>query len=116
METRGIRRLVAVTGIGAGDTRGKGGFLYDWIVFPLLLGGIYADKNREEKLIRASNLDWTIVRPGFLTNGPPKGVVTALTQRKDYRAGRISRADVASFICDAIEHGEHVGEAPLIIA
>ena len=116
MQAQGARRLVAVSGIGAGDTRGKGGFLYDWIFFPLILGSIYADKNREEALIRASNLDWTIVRPGILTNGKPKGAINAFTRRDDYRPGRISRADVATFMCDCIEHGDHIGEAPLIIS
>ena len=115
MKAQRLRRLVAVTGIGAGDTRGKGGFLYDWVIFPLLLGAIYADKNREEKLIRESNLDWTIVRPGILTNAKPKGLISAHTQREDYRMGRISRADVATFICDTIENGTHIREAPLII-
>src|SRR5262245_39950733 len=37
MQARGVRRLIAVTGFGAGDSRGKGGFLYDSVVFPLLL-------------------------------------------------------------------------------
>ena len=47
-------KYVAVTGIGAGDSRGHGGFLYDKIFQPLLLGTIYADKDREEELIKAS--------------------------------------------------------------
>ena len=46
-------KYVAVTGVGAGDSRGHGGFFYDKIFQPLLLGTIYADKDREEELIKA---------------------------------------------------------------
>jgi putative NADH-flavin reductase len=34
MKTHGVRRLVCITGIGAGDSRGHGGFLYDKVIFP----------------------------------------------------------------------------------
>lgn len=57
----------ATRGIGAGDSKGHGGFFYDRIFYPLLLKAVYSDKDRQESLIRASNADWTIVRPGFLT-------------------------------------------------
>src|SRR5258705_3645576 len=63
MNSAGVRRLVAVTGIGAGDSRGHGGFAYDYILQPLILGSMYADKDLEETMIRASAVDWTIVRP-----------------------------------------------------
>ena len=63
----------------AGDSRGHGGFFYDKIFQPLLLGTIYADKDREEELIKGSAADWLIVRPGFLTNGPRTAVYRAIT-------------------------------------
>ena len=37
MNVAGVKRLIAVTGLGAGDSRGHGGFIYDAVVFPLLL-------------------------------------------------------------------------------
>src|SRR5262245_41515230 len=65
MRERGVRRLVAVTGLGAGDSRGHGGFLYDAIAFPLVLKRMYDDKDVQEQMIKESGLDWTIVRPGL---------------------------------------------------
>ena len=65
MKMAGVRRLICVTGIGAGDSKGHGGFLYDRIFNPLLLKTIYEDKDRQESLIKASDVDWVIVRPGF---------------------------------------------------
>jgi hypothetical protein len=37
MKAAGVKQLIAVTGLGAGDSRGHGGFLYDTLAFPLLL-------------------------------------------------------------------------------
>jgi putative NADH-flavin reductase len=107
MARHGVRRLVCVTGIGAGDSRGHGGFVYDRIVFPLLLATVYADKDRQEALLRASDVDWTIVRPGFLTNGPATGLARALTELEGITAGRVSRADVAAFIVANLGTGEY---------
>ncbi len=70
MRATGVRRLVAVTGLGAGDSRGHGGFLYDALVFPLVLKRIYDDKDVQEQMIRASGLEWTIVRPGLADERP----------------------------------------------
>src|SRR6266545_4099862 len=98
MRATGVRRLVAVTGLGAGDSRGHGGFLYDALVFPFVLKRIYDDKDVQEQMIKASGLEWTIARPGLLTNGPLTGHARALSERQDWRFGSVSRADVASFL------------------
>jgi putative NADH-flavin reductase len=63
MKKEHVKRLIAITGIGAGETRGHGGYLYDWIIFPLFTRKRYEDKDRQEALIAASDLDWIIVRP-----------------------------------------------------
>jgi uncharacterized protein YbjT (DUF2867 family) len=115
MRTLGPRRLVTVTGLGAGDSRGHGGLLYDAIAFPLLLKRIYDDKDVQEQIIRASGLDWTIVRPGLLTSGPATGRARALADPKDWRAGSVSRADVAQLLVREAFERRFVGQTPLII-
>jgi putative NADH-flavin reductase len=35
MKAAGVKRLITVTGLGAGDSRGHGGLLYDAVIFPL---------------------------------------------------------------------------------
>jgi putative NADH-flavin reductase len=115
MAEHGVRRLVCVTGIGAGDSRGHGGFLYDRIFQALLIRTVYEDKDRQEALIRASDRDWVIAWPGFLTNGPRTGKYRALTRLEGVTAGKISRADVADFLLlKAIEGDEWVGKTPLL--
>jgi len=114
MKKSGARRLVCVTGIGAGDSRGHGGFLYDRLFLPFLLRTVYADKDRQESLIKASNVDWVIVRPGFLTNGPLTGRYRAITNLSGVTAGWISRADVAHFILQQLVAPSHLRQTPLL--
>jgi putative NADH-flavin reductase len=111
----GVRRLIAVTGIGAGDSKGHGGFFYDRLFQPLLLKTIYADKNRQEALIRASGTEWTIVRPGFLTNGPLTGKYRVITNLTGVTSGKISRADVAHFILEELAANRYLGQTPLVM-
>ena len=114
MNKTGVKRLICVTGIGAGDSKGHGGFLYDYIFLPLLLKPIYADKDRQESLIKASNVDWTIVRPGFLTNGPLTKNYRKLTDMTEVTAGWISRADIAHFILEELESKQYLRQTPLL--
>jgi len=111
-----VRRLIAVTGLGAGDSRGHGGLLYDAVVFPLLLKRVYDDKDVQEWIIRSSGLDWTIVRPGLLTNRPASGRYRVLTAAEDWRFGVISRADVADFIVREVDDRALIGGTPLLIS
>jgi putative NADH-flavin reductase len=73
MEAKGVKRLISVTGLGAGNSRGHGGLLYDTALW-LFLGRVYVDKDAQERIIGRSNLDWTIVRPTVLTTRPRTGV------------------------------------------
>jgi putative NADH-flavin reductase len=115
MKIAGVKRLIAVTGLGAGDSRGHGGMIYDSVVFPLLLKRVYDDKDVQEWIIGSSGLDWTIVRPGLLTNRPVTGRYRILTAAEDWRFGIISRADVADFIVRQIDDRKLIGTTPLLI-
>ena len=115
MKAAGVKRLIAVTGLGAGNSRGHGGIIYDSVVFPLLLKRVYDDKDVQEWIIKSSGLDWTIVRPGLLTNRPATGHYRILTAAEDWRFGTISRADVADFIVRQIDDRKLIGTTPLLI-
>lgn len=115
MAAAGVKRLIAVTGLGAGDSRGKGGFLYNAVFFPLLLRRAYDDKDAQEWIIRKSGLDWVIARPGLLTRAPATGGYRVLTRPEDWRGGAISRADVADFLVQQIDDDGYLGQTPLLI-
>lgn len=114
MQKKQITRLVCITGIGAGDSHGHGGFLYDHIAQPLLLSSTYADKNRQEDEIRKSGLDWTIVRPTNLTDGPVTDNIRVITDLTDFHGGSIARADVASFLITEFEDRHWARKSPVI--
>jgi uncharacterized protein YbjT (DUF2867 family) len=114
MEQARIRRLVCITGLGAGDSRGHGGFAFDNMFFPLLLRKVYQDKDRQEAIVRASDLDWVLVRPVVLNDKPAKGAVRALTDLANLHGGTIARADVAKFVIRQLTDDSWLRRAPLI--
>jgi uncharacterized protein YbjT (DUF2867 family) len=113
MEARNVRRLVCIT--GAGDSRGHGGFLFDTLIFPLLLRKVYDDKNRQEDAVRASKLDWVLVRPVVLSDKPAKGAVRALTDLSGVHGGTVARNDVAKFVVQQLTDETWLRRAPLIM-
>jgi putative NADH-flavin reductase len=115
MEAKGVRRLIAVTGAGAGNSRGRIGLLYDYVVFPVILQRIYSDKDIAEDIIQKSSLDWTIARPGGLTNGPVTRRYAVLPEMKDWRSGFISRADVADFLIKEVETSAMLHQTPVLV-
>jgi uncharacterized protein YbjT (DUF2867 family) len=115
MKAQGVKRLITVTGLGAGDSRGHGGLVYDAVIFPLLLKRVYDDKDVQEWIVRSSGLDWTIVRLGLLTNRPATGRYRVLTAPKDWQFGVITRADVADFLVRQVDDRALIGATPLLI-
>jgi nucleoside-diphosphate-sugar epimerase len=87
----GIRRFVLVTSIGSGASRAAA----PWLA-RLILGRFMGLKTRAEEHLRASGLDWTIVRPGHLTDRPATGRGQLLED--DAVSGAIPRADVAALL------------------
>jgi putative NADH-flavin reductase len=114
MKAEHVSRLVCITGMGAGDSAGHGGLLFDNVIFPLLLKKVYADKNRQEAIIRDSELDWILVRPSVLNDKPGRGSVRALTDLSDFHGGTISREDVATFVLDQLHTDAWLHHSPLI--
>lgn len=98
MKTSGVQRLLCITGMGAGDSRGHGGFVYDRLILPTLLRNIYADKDRQEQIVSSSDLDWVLVRPARLVNSAPTQRYREITQFRNEQMHTISRMDVAHFL------------------
>ncbi len=113
MEQAGIKRFVCESSLGVGDSKWRLGIVHNVLAVPLFLRNIFADKEVQERIIMSSALDWVIVRPTALTNGP---------QRNVYRAGadighwffpsRISRSDVAAFMLEQLTDGEYLRKTP----
>jgi putative NADH-flavin reductase len=104
MQQGGVERLVFVTSFGVSANM----FWLEKLLLKTLLGNLFADLPLQETLIKESGLNWTIVRPARLTNGPKTG---------EYRSGdiyiyihpftSISRVDVAAFLLEEVVSSEY---------
>ncbi|MEM7000658.1 MAG: NAD(P)H-binding protein [Pseudomonadota bacterium] len=114
MQQQGATRLLAVTGFGAGTSQAAIHPLQR-AGFNLVFGRAYADKSRQEEMIVNSALDWTIVRPGVLTNGSARSSYQALLTPDTWRNGIISRASVADFIVSSLQDPQWRHKSPVLI-
>ena len=104
LENRDVR-LVVQSALGVGDSAQLLG-APERLFARTVLRGALADHADQEDLVRRSGRRYTIVRPGGLVDGPASGHVS--TGGPDF-VSRITRADVAGFILDALENDSTIG-------
>jgi putative NADH-flavin reductase len=109
----GVYRLVWMSSFGVGDTFDSASLVQKFL-FRMLMHSIYADKAIADAAIRASGLDWTLVYPSALTNGPAKGIYRADDRIEMKGIPKISRADVAAFMHQATRDRKWVGREAVI--
>ena len=119
MKKHGVTRLVWMSASGVGDSSvgvTKASFLFGRIIMPLFLKRPYANHLAAEEILRASDLDWTIVRPLQLTDAPT-GKPVAFGAPDEKPAGlKIAREDVASFMLAELGARAHVKKTPTLWA
>jgi len=115
MTRNDVRRLVCISALGVGDSRGHGGFVFDRLFQPLLLSQAYKDKSRQEATIRVTSLDWVIVRPARLTDDQARGSVRAVTNLASINGGKVARADVARFAVEQLTADTWLRQTPVIL-
>ena len=114
MHKTGAHRLISVSAAGAFVTEDPD---MSWPVkqiLPRIFARTYADVQRMEQVVRASDLDWTLVRPARLVNAPGTG---EYRMRADYAppgGGKIARADVAHFIAAVLTAGTCIRQSPAL--
>ncbi|HSN74082.1 MAG TPA: SDR family oxidoreductase [Anaerolineae bacterium] len=106
------RRIVVVSSLGVGESKDQVPFAFKMLMKTALKKPM-EDKERQEALVKASELDWTIVRPGGLTNGPATGQYKSGLDPK-ISAGQVARADVAAFVLQQLTDDTYVLKAPAI--
>ena len=97
MRAAGVRRLLCVSASGLDPAP----LLQRWVAKPILwwlLRSSYTDLTRMEAAVKASDLDWTIVRPPRLTNKPRTGRYQIATNAQLRRSWSLTRADLADYI------------------
>jgi len=112
MEQEGIRRFIGLSARGAGDSIKQSNLLMK-TVRNTLLKNIYDDKDRGETRLIDSAIDYTLVRPGRLSNKPATGQVRASSEGKGLRTA-MSREDVASYMVSQLNDTSWIRKCPLI--
>lgn len=97
MEKHGVRRFICESSFGVGDSKDDTDWFTNFMI-GLLMGRLFEQKARQEELIRQSKVEWSIVRPARLTNGPRTGKYRDGEHLRPGLFGHISRADVAEFM------------------
>lgn len=125
MQAEGCQRIVTVSGAGVSTVptpsrpnppkREPGaGWFNRYVATPLarrVIGEAMVDVAEMEDVLRTSELNWTAVRPPYLTNGPATGRYRTADERNVRRGFRLSRADAAHFMLTALDHQATVGKA-----
>jgi putative NADH-flavin reductase len=104
MHAAGVRRLLIISVAVLFENQG----VASWILRNTLLRNVAEDAGEMERIVTASDLDWTIVRPPRLTNGPLTGRYRIEDDCMPRGGSSVSRADVADFLLDELELGAHV--------
>jgi putative NADH-flavin reductase len=113
MEKAGVRRLICQSTMGIGESRANLGFLTKYVIVPVFLRHAFADHERQEAVIKGSSLDWIIVRPPHLSDGPRTGRYRHGFPATDTSIqGKISRADVADFMLKQLTDDTYLRQMP----
>lgn len=99
MHEHGVTRLVCQSTLGAHESWSNLNFFWKRIMFGLLLRPVFLDHELQEKLVRASGLNWTIVRPSAFAEGPATGQFReGFGPRERLASLTIRRSDIAAFL------------------
>jgi putative NADH-flavin reductase len=124
MDVAGVRRVVAVSAAPLGTVPSPrrprpprydpgDGFVMRTVLAPLLrtvFRDHYADLALMEDALRGSGLEWTVVRPPRLTDGPLTHAYRTAYGRNLPGGLTVSRADVAACMLRALDQPESVGQ------
>jgi putative NADH-flavin reductase len=113
MQAAGVARLICLSSLGVGESRTNLPFFTRHVVVGVFLRHAFADHERQEAVVRESSLDYTIVRPPHLKEGPRTGdYLHGFPPGKARIKGWITRADVADFMLDQLEDETYLRQAP----
>ncbi|MGY1607962.1 NAD(P)-dependent oxidoreductase [Geodermatophilus sp. SYSU D00700] len=118
MGEAGSRRFVGVSGAGCdlpGDRKGAGARFVSGLTHRLARD-VVEDKEGEYRLLAASDLEWTQVRPPRLADRPGTGRYRLTTEAPGLRAAPLAKADAALAMVELAEGREWLSAAPFVVA
>ncbi|ELR69513.1 Flavin reductase [Fulvivirga imtechensis AK7] len=113
MEKSGAERLICQTTLGAGDSKANLNFFWKYIMFGWFLKKAFLDHELQERYIKDSSVNWTIVRPGAFTDGEVTGKFRhGFSATEKAIKLKISRADVAKFMLQQLHTDQYIQKTP----
>jgi putative NADH-flavin reductase len=111
MRSAGVDRYIAITSVGVRHDDPHLSWWYRNLIWPIGKD-LYADMSLMEDIVRATDLDWTFVRPTYLQDREPTGVYRATDNSTPKNGWKITRADVARFIVEELDRHRWSRRAP----
>jgi len=112
MHAHGVRRLIAQSTLGARDSWSTLNFWWKRVMFGALLAPVFRDHELQERLIEASGLDWTIVRPGAFTDkATARPVIEDVPNTARGLDLKVARSELARFLTRQLSDGQYIGRA-----
>lgn len=114
MKSKGIKRIISISGMLA-PAEGDEVTLFMKVMRPLMakvMNQVVGSNIKQYEILSATQLDWTIVRSGILTNGPATGRLKA-DARKNLGL-KLSRKDLAVFFMEQLTDTIFIRKAPMV--
>jgi len=111
MQANGVKRLIVQSTLGARDSWNTLNFWWKRVMFGALLAPVFRDHELQERLVEASGLDWTIVRPGAFTDAATAPLIEDVPNSARGLALKINRGDLARFLTRLVGERAYLGRA-----
>jgi uncharacterized protein YbjT (DUF2867 family) len=115
MKRHRVQRLICVTALGTGPTKGKIHSLSYRLFRAAVSDGVWIEKERQEEYVQSSGLDWTIVRPGRLVD-KRDDFLQVLREGDDLPSRLVTeRRDMATFLLKSAQDRAYIRQAVALI-
>lgn len=111
-----INRIVVCSAWGVAETEKEIPFWFNWFIKNSNIGITYKDHERQESLLKSSNLSWTIIRPSGLINSKKEQQIIESYGNEPKPKITISRKSVAKFMVNTLSNEKLIGRTPVISA
>ncbi|ARN73201.1 NAD(P)-dependent oxidoreductase [Oceanicoccus sagamiensis] len=112
MQASGIKRFICMSSLGAHDSKGQGNLTVKYVT-SFVLKYVIKDKEKQENYIRASDLEWTIIRPPQLLDNDNSADYCRWQGNKPPQklSWKISNFDATAAMLEALDQPETIGKA-----
>lgn len=110
----GIKRIIVVSAWGVNETRKEIPGWFRWMIDHSNIRYPYLDHGIQEELLKATTLDWTILRPSGLNNSKKEKKVKVSFNANPKPGLMISRLMVAKFMLDTLQNHSYIRQSPTI--